>query len=342
MRERRPNAAAEALLFAVSTRCAYPDCPEPTVKLTADRRADKKVQAAHIVPVSSTMPRWRPMDPAERENYLNLVLLCKAHHELVDKSPIAHDFTETDLRKWKEEAEHELREKLDGIDRYTFTEVQDMISLATERGTEVIMSSIGELGTKVDSPTAKVLTVLYEQFTDKRRDHEVAAMLYTVSERLGSGAFTEAAHTFSQTTRDLGNFHEDVTRFQAATKQLNEVNPQALISLTEQAGAELGALQRNGINTGPDTRELSHAVARQVAAILDAHDDRRQNPEPQRPAPAPKEPSFDTKHVFLTGLGLVSCCLSCSSGPPSGSSKRRRGVPLSRRGVVQLGGDATW
>ncbi|MGW0891101.1 HNH endonuclease signature motif containing protein [Saccharopolyspora sp. NPDC002578] len=311
MRERRPNAAAEAFLFAVSTRCAFPECRIPTVKLSVDKRAGKNVQAAHIVPISPSMPRWRPMDAAVRDNYLNLVLLCDTHHHLVDKSPIAPKYTEEMLLEWKEEAEHELREKFNGIDRYSYTDIQDMIKLATSQGTEVIMSGIDELGTKVDSATAKVLTVLYEQFTDKRRDYEVAAMLNTASERLASGNFAETVHTLNGAVGRLGTFSDDAGQFNAGASMLQDFDLRAFIIAAGEASGAAETIDKAQFDTGPDTRELSHAVARQVTATLEQSGAHQQNREPQRPAPAPVESSFDTKHVFLTGLGLgvVLCVL---------------------------------
>lgn len=251
------------------------------------------------------------MDAVVRDNYVNLVLLCKAHHDLVDKSPRAREFTEEMLLEWKETAEHELREKFKGIDRYSYTEIQDMITLATSQGTEVIMSGIGELGTKVDSATAKVLTVLYEQFTDKRRDYEVAAMLNTASERLASGNFADTVHTLNGAVGRLDNFSDDAGQLNAGASMLENFPLHAFLAAASDAKEAAEAIDNTSFDTGPDTRELSHAVAHQVTATLSERDERRPTSEPQRSTPAPVESSFDTKHVFLTGLGLgvVLCVL---------------------------------
>lgn len=299
MASRKHNATAEALLFAVSTRCAHPGCRIPTVGLTTDKKAVKNVQAAHIVPVSPGMARWRPMDVADRDNYSNLVLLCHAHHHLVDKSPRAHEFTEKMLLAWKEEAEHELREKFDGIDRYTFTEIRSMIDLAAERGMEVILAGIDELGTKVDSGTAKILTVLYQQASDKRRDYEAAAMLHTAATRLTSGDFTETVYTLEGATYRLGDFSENVAAFHGAAGRLEDFGLHAFVNAVNDASTAARTLEEIEVDTGPDVRELSQAVARQVAATLDQRNDRR-----QVTSPVAEEPRFDTKHIFLTGLGL--------------------------------------
>lgn len=321
MSDRRHNAAAEAVLFAVSTRCAYPDCRIPTVNLTADEKGVKNVQAAHIVPVSPSMPRWRKMDPAVRDNYPNLILLCTAHHHLVDKSARAREFTEETLLEWKHDAEHELREKFDGIDRYTFTEIQAMISLAAEHSTRVIMMGIGELGNKVDAGTAKILTVLYQQAADKRRDYEVAAMLHTAAERLTSGGFADAVYTLHGATGRLGDFGDNVNlfraaaghlgdnvdQFRAAAGRLEDFDLGAFINAVDDARTAARAIQEAEVSTGPDAEVssgpdvagFSRTVAQHILATLDEESDGRQDFDP-----VPEEPRFDWKHVFLVGLGL--------------------------------------
>lgn len=227
------------------------------------------------------------------------------------QEPSRRKYTEEMLLEWKEEAEHELREKFNGIDRYSYTDIQDMIKLATSQGTEVIMSGIDELGTKVDSATAKVLTVLYEQFTDKRRDYEVAAMLNTASERLASGNFAETVHTLNGAVGRLGNFSDDAGQLNAGASMLENFPLHAFLTAASDAKEAAKTLDNTSFDTGPDTHELSHAVAHQVTATLSERDEPRPTPVPQRLAPAPVESSFDTKHVFLTGLGLgvVLCVL---------------------------------
>ncbi|MBC7274963.1 HNH endonuclease signature motif containing protein [Nocardioides sp.] len=290
MGDRRPNAAAEALLFAVSTRCAYPNCRVPTVSLTVDKKANKNVQAAHIVPVSQSMPRWRPMDAADRDNYQNLVLLCSAHHLMVDKGPRARDFTEAMLLAWKEEAEHDLREKFDGIDRYTFEDVEDMIGLAAAQGTEVITSGIGKLGAKVDSATAEILTVLYEQFADKHRDYEVAAMLNAASERLASEGFAETVGLLDQASDRLANLDDQVSVFDDTFRPLKEFKLNTFVTAADQSKSAADTLEVHA-------RTLSHAIAPRVQAALDPHSHRWQSPLVNATTPR-----IDRMHIFLLGL----------------------------------------
>lgn len=298
MGERRPNATAEAFLFAVSTRCAYPSCRVPTVSLTVDKKANKNVQAAHIVPVSPSMPRWRKMDAAARDNYPNLVLLCTAHHQMVDKGPRAREFTEAMLLGWKKEAEHDLREKFDGIDRYTYEEVQGMIALATAEGTEVIMSGIGELGSKVDSATAEVLTVLYAQFTDKRRDYEVAAMLNVASERLASGGFADTVEVLDQASYRLANLEDHVTVFDVAVRGLERFRLDEFATAVDRADSAARAIEAGSVNFS----SMSHVNAPQVQATPDPYSDRW-----RYAVASTTKPRIDRMHLFLLGvlLGVV-------------------------------------
>lgn len=296
MGERRRNAAAEAFLFAVSTRCAYPTCRVSTVRLTDEGKAEKRVQAAHIVPVSRLMPRWREMDAADRDNYQNLVLLCSVHHLMVDKGPTALEFTEEVLKSWKKEAEHELREKFAGIDRYTYVQVQDMIDLAASQGTEVVLSGIGELGSKIDSSTAKVLTVLYEQFTDKRRDYEVAAMLHAASERLASGRFADTVESLDQASRQLVKLDEYVVGFKGAISGLEEFRLHDFVTAVDQANSAARAIEAARVDPG----RVSQPIAPQVQATLDHYDSSRWHYDVANTS----RPRVDRMHLFLRGVAL--------------------------------------
>ncbi|MEW1951089.1 hypothetical protein AB0280_17780 [Pseudarthrobacter sp902506025] len=99
-------------LFALSgTSCYHPDCPVTVVKFLEDE-AFTDVQIAHIYGANKGAARYDPaMTNDQRRAFSNLMLLCKPHHELVDKRHPERYPAET-LLKWKTQ-----REAAAGIDR---------------------------------------------------------------------------------------------------------------------------------------------------------------------------------------------------------------------------------
>jgi len=105
------------LLWGLSAaRCNFPGCQ---ILVTA-KKTDKDDAAvlgdnAHICAHSSIGPRGDPNFPEEdRNRYPNLILLCKHHHDLVDKQDST--YTIADLNQWKKDHEewviHSLVQKM--------------------------------------------------------------------------------------------------------------------------------------------------------------------------------------------------------------------------------------
>jgi tetratricopeptide (TPR) repeat protein len=80
----RPNARTVKQLFAVSgNHCAFPECARALV-------IDKTVvgEICHIRAQSAGGPRYDPaQSDAERRGFDNLVLMCPAHHKVIDDHP---------------------------------------------------------------------------------------------------------------------------------------------------------------------------------------------------------------------------------------------------------------
>ncbi|MDL1867473.1 HNH endonuclease [Betaproteobacteria bacterium PRO4] len=93
------------LLFQRSgNRCAFPNCGEVlTLQINGDDMVATS-EVAHIVSRSLDGPRGTyPLDPDNRDDYSNLILLCEKHHHLVDAKPAS--FPVEMLRRWKNEHE---------------------------------------------------------------------------------------------------------------------------------------------------------------------------------------------------------------------------------------------
>jgi hypothetical protein len=93
-----------ALAWLSQGRCYYPGCPKPIIAVQ-DGEAFIDYQIAHIRDAKPGNRYDQAMTDAERRRFDNLVLLCKPHHELVDKRH-PEDFSTETLVGWKADREH--------------------------------------------------------------------------------------------------------------------------------------------------------------------------------------------------------------------------------------------
>ncbi len=81
-----PSVSAIKALFAVSGNvCAFPGCSQPIV----DESSHVIIgEVSHITAASSGGPRYDPQQTEEkRHGFDNLLLLCAAHHKIIDEQP---------------------------------------------------------------------------------------------------------------------------------------------------------------------------------------------------------------------------------------------------------------
>jgi hypothetical protein len=97
-----PTTATIKKLFAVSgNQCAFPDCTLPLVDSDSGTVLG---EICHIKARSPDGPRYdHAQTDKERHEFENLLLLCPAHHKIVDENP--DEYTVEELRKIKREHE---------------------------------------------------------------------------------------------------------------------------------------------------------------------------------------------------------------------------------------------
>ncbi len=104
------SAGTRAALFHLSRGvCYFPDCTRPVV-VFLDGEPYIDCQITHIRDAKPGNRYSAEMSDEDRRSFVNLVLLCKPHHELVDKRR-PEDFYITDLEDWKRS-----REGAEGLD----------------------------------------------------------------------------------------------------------------------------------------------------------------------------------------------------------------------------------
>lgn len=80
--------------------CYEPTCDEPTIRFVGGRPVSN-VHIAHIYGAFPNSPRYvESMSDKERASFDNLILLCKPHHDLVDRIA-PDDYAPELLKQWK-------------------------------------------------------------------------------------------------------------------------------------------------------------------------------------------------------------------------------------------------
>ena len=115
--------SVRARLVAVSGGiCQFPQCSEQCYPLKSDDQPYTVGEIAHIVGWSGSGPRAdASLSPAARNNYWNLLLLCRNHHREIDEDQ--DKYTKDVLRGWKKELEKRYLKRLAKTE-FNFSELQ--------------------------------------------------------------------------------------------------------------------------------------------------------------------------------------------------------------------------
>lgn len=218
MGERRYSAATEAAIFAMSLKCYYPGCPVASVSIFKDGTEAKNVQIAHIVAVSPKGPRYRELPEGETNRFTNLILLCTSHHSRVDKKANADKYPEPVLRRWKQENEHDLRSKVDGLDKLTEDELNNHLNEAAAGVKEEIEFAIKELKDHVSESSAELLRSLYNKIVQHYINADSVDLLFAASERLTN--LEDNAEILFKASDHLVNLEDNSATLSNAADQL--------------------------------------------------------------------------------------------------------------------------
>ncbi|MDD5021925.1 MAG: HNH endonuclease signature motif containing protein [Endomicrobiaceae bacterium] len=90
-------------------RCNYPSCTNKCIDLLDISNPTILGEMAHVIAESPKGPRG--IAKGGDNTYLNLILLCPHHHNMIDKAP--KKFPANLLYKWKENHERKVRKALD-------------------------------------------------------------------------------------------------------------------------------------------------------------------------------------------------------------------------------------
>lgn len=173
--------ATERALYAYSgTTCYWPDCKASVIVFIEDEPFSN-VEIAHIRGANPGSARYDPsMTNDERRSFPNLLLLCKPHHELVDKRH-PDDYPPDLLSEWKAQREDEA-----GIDGPALSMLaEDRIigliekAVASARSQRLLTVELG-LGVAFPGHTATFPAATAKEYFDIYADQGPAVLILTV------------------------------------------------------------------------------------------------------------------------------------------------------------------
>ncbi len=170
------RAALAALSYGT---CYWPECSVPIVTLV-NRRYRMNLQIAHIRPASVNGPRAAAAGSIDdRDDFANLILLCKPHHEEVDEFP--DDYTVDILEDWKRARERGRQTALSNVAEFT-----------TEDGLrQAIVDAIADRDEALESALTRL----------EQNDQEAAELLREMRDQLA--AAREAGHVVDPDSASL-------------------------------------------------------------------------------------------------------------------------------------------
>ena len=239
----------EKALFLLSRgRCYEPTCQTPVLRLI-NGEPIVNVHIAHICPHDDNGPRCvSGLSKEERRSFRNLILLCMAHHTVVDARRHEADYPEAVLLKWKSEREGEFGTALTSIDNLTEEKLQVMMAAAVQHVGDGITAAINEFGVISESAAEILHGLKAEMFQRPYLDMDAVASLADSAYRLrnledNAATLSDAAWklrdlednaaTLSDAAWKLRNLEDNAGSLNYAATRLVEVEPECLIPAAE-------------------------------------------------------------------------------------------------------------
>jgi hypothetical protein len=180
----RPTNATRAAIVRLSHGTCYwqPLCPE-----LITRRIGKdhvlNLDFAHICAAEPGGPRYdNAMTDAQRRHFDNLILLCRAHHKIVDQLR-PKDFPVVMLRQWKAEREADDAQALAALGQVTEASLQQIISAAIGEHDQQLRQVLGRLE-RNDAEAAQMLRDILRELDGMRHNFDQAEQLSEAARRL--------------------------------------------------------------------------------------------------------------------------------------------------------------
>lgn len=219
-----PPGVRTALIALSGGTCYYPDCREPVVRFVSGRPIPH-LEVAHIAASSDDGPRGdHRVDPADRDLFENLILLCDEHHKLVDDRKLWRQYPKEMLREWKNDREEGARDTLAGLREISPAKLQELVSEAVTARDENLEDLARRLS-GVDAESAASIRAVLEELKRRRQALDpdtVSIFSKAVKELRGSGLDPD---TVSKAVKELRGLSGTLDAFVAAARTSKRRSP---------------------------------------------------------------------------------------------------------------------
>jgi hypothetical protein len=282
-----------ALSRVSDNRCYWPKppCSVPVI-VNIDGDVVLNVEIAHIRGAHRNGPRYvEDMTDKERRRFGNLLLLCPAHHRVIDVLR-PDDFSIGELTKWKKDREagnYEVLELIPGIDEERLQAVlADAVKLQAkelEKQVSRFESAIAKLAA-IDSDAASLLAQRMQAAETLSRaakmllhTEDTSGMLFEAA-RMLAGA-EDTAEMLLETTARLSRLDRAAAQLTDAADLLGPLN-QTTAELTGAAGllgplisshGTLSTLVDNLSSAHGDLIAIDRALSRKIQELRNLMDD---------------------------------------------------------------------
>ncbi|RPF41834.1 hypothetical protein EDD96_5659 [Streptomyces sp. Ag109_G2-6] len=210
-----------ALMSLCRGTCYWPGCDEPVTKLV-DGEHILNLEIAHIRAVSSGGKRFDPqMTLEEKNDFGNLLLLCKAHHVRVDGRD-SDQYSVAMLGQWKRERESGGLAALQGLRGLTEARLRELVTESFESFFDETHEALAELA-RIAPEAAATLRVLVEELADPRVhgfgvDPDAAWMLQSAAQDLRG--LEDSAGTLRSAADKLRGLEDSANTLRDAAEEL--------------------------------------------------------------------------------------------------------------------------
>lgn len=219
-----PTAVRAALTAFSAGKCYWPGCGEQLLRMV-NGKYRMALDIAHIRALNPDGPRYDPaMTDKQRNDFPNLIYLCRLHHRVVDEDDGTVYSVEL-LLQWKYDRETTGQQQLSAESPVTVEFFEQVILGAMERRDEQINETLARLE-RTDHEAARLMRELREELEEARRngsiiDPDAAAMLSGAAHQLQN--LPDSAATLSEAADKLGNLTDLAAQLNDAAERLSNL-----------------------------------------------------------------------------------------------------------------------
>ena len=208
--DRYYTAGTKEALFMLSRGYCYESaCKERVMRWTGSEWRPK-VAVAHIRGLRKGSPRHdEHMTNRQRNNFKNLILLCKVHHDLVDGEHTWMNYSVVTLIEWKTAREGSLADELDQLDWITQEKLQELMGDAIEETLEKILGAIDTVSSISKETLGTLKSLVNETLKLPYLDPEdIASLEYCAGVFEILPEYVPALHESARSLRDMPEYSE--------------------------------------------------------------------------------------------------------------------------------------